>query len=71
LRALAIKAREDGKPLLADEITRLVIEFSDQADALERGKRQGEGELAAGLQDAASAREMVKRVRGCAYVRRP
>ena len=24
LRALAIKAREDGKPLLAEEITRLV-----------------------------------------------
>jgi hypothetical protein len=43
LRALAIKAREDGKPVLADEITRLVVELSDQADALERGERQGEG----------------------------
>ena len=43
LRALAIKARENGKPLLADEITRLVVELSDQADALERGERQGEG----------------------------
>ena len=44
LRAMAIKAREDGKPVLADEITRLVVELSDQADALERGERQGEGE---------------------------
>ena len=44
LRALAIKAREDGKPLLADEVTRLVVELSDQADALDRGQRQGEGE---------------------------
>ena len=42
LRALAVKAREDGKPLLADEITRLVVELSDQADALDRGERQGE-----------------------------
>jgi hypothetical protein len=38
LRTLAIKAREDGKPLLADEITRFVIELSDQAAALERGE---------------------------------
>jgi hypothetical protein len=44
LRALAIKAREDGKPLLADEITKLVIELSDQADALNRGERQSESE---------------------------
>ena len=44
LRALAIKAREDGKPLLADEITNLVIELSEQADALDRGERQSEGE---------------------------
>src|SRR5262249_47725248 len=44
LRALAIKAREDGKPLLADEITKLVIELSDQADALDRGERQSEVE---------------------------
>ena len=35
VRALAIKAREDGKPLLADELTRLVVELSDQADALD------------------------------------
>jgi hypothetical protein len=42
LRALAIKAREDGKPLLADEITRLVIELSDQADAMDRGDGQSE-----------------------------
>jgi hypothetical protein len=38
LRALSIKAREDGKPLLADEITNLVIELSDQAEALDRGE---------------------------------
>jgi hypothetical protein len=38
LRALAIKACEDGKPLLADEITRLVIELSEQADASDRGE---------------------------------
>jgi hypothetical protein len=44
LRTLAIKAREDGKPLLAEEITRLVIELSDHADGLERSERQGEGE---------------------------
>jgi hypothetical protein len=36
LRALAIKAREEGKPLLAEEITKLVTELSDQADALDR-----------------------------------
>jgi hypothetical protein len=42
LRALAIKAREDGKPLLADEITRLVVELSDQADAMDRGDRRSE-----------------------------
>ena len=40
LRALAIKAREEGKPLLADEITRLVSEISEQADEVERQKRQ-------------------------------
>ena len=40
LRALAIKAREDGKPLVADEITKLVIELSDQADAMDRGEEQ-------------------------------
>ena len=39
LRALAVKAREDGKPLLADEITNLVIELSEQAEALERSER--------------------------------
>ena len=44
LRALAIKAREDGKPLLADEITKLVIELSDQADALDRAELQSDGE---------------------------
>ena len=44
LRALAIKAREDGKPLLADEITKLVIELTDQADALDGGERQSVGE---------------------------
>jgi hypothetical protein len=38
LRAMAIKAREDGKPLLADEITKLVIELSDQAAAMDRGE---------------------------------
>jgi hypothetical protein len=40
----SIKAREDGKPLLAGEITKLVIELSDQVDALDRGERQSEGE---------------------------
>jgi hypothetical protein len=40
LRAMAIKAREDGKPLVADEITKLVIELSDQADAMDRGEEQ-------------------------------
>jgi len=44
LRALAIKAREDGKPLLADEMTKLVIELSDQADALDRAELQSDGE---------------------------
>ena len=42
LRALAIKARQDGKPLLADEITRLVIELSYQADALDREQAAAE-----------------------------
>ena len=36
LRTMAIKAREDGKPLLAEEITKLVIELSDQADAMDQ-----------------------------------
>jgi hypothetical protein len=40
LRALAIKAREDGKPLLAAEITKLAIETSDQADEMDRHEVQ-------------------------------
>ena len=42
LRALAIKAREEGKPLLAEEITKLVTELSDQADALDREQAAAE-----------------------------
>jgi hypothetical protein len=40
LRAMAIKAREDNKPLLAEEITKLVIELFDQADAVDRRNGQ-------------------------------
>jgi hypothetical protein len=36
LRALAIKARDQGKPSLPAEITRLVTELSDQADDMDR-----------------------------------
>lgn len=34
LFALALKAREDGKPQLADEITKLASEALDQAKAM-------------------------------------
>ena len=44
LRALAIKAREDGKQLLAEEITKLVIELSDQADDMDRRAAPSQGE---------------------------
>jgi hypothetical protein len=41
---MAIKAREDGKPLLAGEITKLVVELSDHADAMDRTEGRSEGE---------------------------
>jgi hypothetical protein len=44
LRAHAIKAREDGKPLLADEITRQIVELTDHADAMDRSDERSEGE---------------------------
>jgi hypothetical protein len=40
LFALALKAREDGKLLLAEEITRLAIEASDHADEMDRDEVQ-------------------------------
>jgi hypothetical protein len=42
--ACRIKARADGKPLLANEITNLVVELSDQADAMERSEGRSERE---------------------------
>ena len=53
LRALAVKAREDGKPLLADEITKLVIALSERADTMDQSEAQSE----------ASSRRLWKRVR--------
>jgi len=40
LLALALKARESGKSLLSEEITKLAIEASDQADEMDRGEVQ-------------------------------
>jgi hypothetical protein len=40
LRALATKAREEGKVTLAPEITRLAAEASDQADEMDRREVQ-------------------------------
>jgi hypothetical protein len=40
LRALALKARQEGKALLSDEITKLAIEASDKADEMDRGEVQ-------------------------------
>jgi hypothetical protein len=44
LRQLAIKAREDGKPLLAQELTKIVIELSEEADDVDRRDSRSEGE---------------------------
>jgi hypothetical protein len=41
LRELAIKAREEGKALLSNEIADLAIEASDQADEMDQGSRGG------------------------------
>jgi hypothetical protein len=40
LFALALKAREDDKFLLSNEITKLAIEASDQADEMDRREVQ-------------------------------
>jgi hypothetical protein len=40
LLALALKARESGKSLLSEEITKLAIEASNQADEMDRGEVQ-------------------------------
>jgi hypothetical protein len=40
LFALALKAREDDKFLLSDEITKLAIEASDQADDMDQREVQ-------------------------------
>jgi hypothetical protein len=40
LLALALKAREDDKLLLSEEITKLAIEASDQADEMDRREVQ-------------------------------
>jgi hypothetical protein len=40
LLALALKARENGKVLLSEEITKLAIEASDKADEMDRDEVQ-------------------------------
>jgi hypothetical protein len=40
LLALALEARDDGKFLLSEEITKLAIEASDQADEMDRREVQ-------------------------------
>jgi hypothetical protein len=42
LRALAVKAREEGKVALAAEITRLAAEPSDQADEMDQSEVQSQ-----------------------------
>ena len=37
MQLMAIEAREAGKRLLAEEITRLLMELIDQADQMDRG----------------------------------
>ena len=37
MRVMAIEAREAGKLLLAEEITRLLMELIEQADQMDRG----------------------------------